>query len=413
MSLVLILGIIVLKLGCSAVFGKNLELFSDFSMIGFVPPSMTLDKLYVESKIQTFISGFPQNVSPIPVRERCVLKTFFNNAHRVGVFDVGSTGIRFLVADVDLASGEVHPVINFEYSMPFGLSDEDSLQRLAAIGVMRKIAEEHYCVSGEMDFRAVATAGFRSAGEKGKALAQEIENVTGVSFNVIDQEREGALVFLGANLEYPYADMSSVVVWDIGGGSMQITMMGESTELVMAGCEIAARTFLNEAMTQVKGGGVSTPNPMTSNEVSHSIELAKALLLGTSQNTALSPFDGEQIGLIESRIQSQDYVLGVGGVHARIVLPSIRAMIGVEGHAYTPELLLRTIQAMVDSRLGDSDIRELLDVSSDSVSSILTSLILVYATLELFDIQEVRVLNINNTQGLVAEFVEEALPLER
>ena len=68
---------------------------------------------------------------------------------------------------------------------------------------------------------------------------------------------------------------------------------------------------------------------------------------------------------------------------------------------------------MVDSRLGDSDIRALLDVSSDSVSSILTSLILVYATLELFDIQEVRVLNINNTQGLVAEFVEEAIPLER
>ena len=413
MSLVLILGIIVLKLGCTAVFGGNSELFYSSSIVDVAPPSMTLDSFYVESEIQTFISEFPKNVSHLPVREKCVSRLFFDNSYRVGVFDVGSTGIRFLVADVDLDSGEVRPAINFEYSMPFGLSDEDSLQRLAAIGVMRRIAEEHYCLSGGMDFRAVATAGFRSAGEKGKALAQEIENVTGVSFNVIDQEREGVLAFLGANLEYPKADMSSVVVWDIGGGSMQITMMGESSELVMAGCEIAARTFLNEAMAQVKGGNSLTPNPMTGDEVNESIALAKSLLQGTSQNTLLSPFDEEQMGLIEYRIQSQDYVLGVGGVHARIVLPSIRAMIGVEGHVYTPELLLRTIQAMVDSRLGDSDIRALLDVSSDSVSSILTSLILVYATLELFDIQEVRVLNINNTQGLVAEFVEEAIPLER
>ena len=367
---------------------------------------VALRREHVEREIEFFLKGY----SGVPLNDSCREcineSTLSSQMQRVGVFDVGSTGIRLMGADVDMQTGSVKPFCLFEYSLPFGLSDDDSLRRLAAIAAMRNIIESSYCSPNGIEFKAVATAGFRAAGEKGYALAQEIERVTGVEFEIIDQDREGTLAFLGANLEYPHADMSNVVVWDIGGGSMQITMMGEDSSLIMAGCEIAARTFLMETLSRVKGSAlVSTPNPLSPQEVETSIALAKDLLLGKFQDSSLKSFDEEQLGLIQTRVQSQEYVLGVGGVHARIVLPSIRAITGKDISAYTPELLFMTIQIMVECQFDDYRIKELLSVSDDSVSSILTSLILVYATLELLDIREVHVLDINNTQGLLAEYV--------
>jgi hypothetical protein len=47
----------------------------------------------------------------------------------------------------------------------------------------------------------------------------------------------------------------------------------------------------------------------------------------------------------------------------------------------------------------------LVGSSLDCVASTLTSLILVYSILELLDISCVHVLDINNTQGLVAEYM--------
>lgn len=336
------------------------------------------------------------------------LSALCHSVRRVGMFDVGSTGIRLLVADIDLVTSHINRLCSFEYSMPFGLSEEDSLARLAAIGAMKRVVEERYGSVQEIEFSAVATAGFRSAGEQGQALAKDITRITGVEFKVIDQDREGVLAFLGANLEYPRADPSRVVVWDIGGGSMQITMKQADAPLLMAGCEIAARTFLEQTLTRVKKGGQSlTPNPMSVNEAQQTFDLARALLTGTSAiPSGLMPFDAKELALLRERIRSEKYVLGIGGVHARIVLPCVRAVTGVREPRYTPESLRQTIDYMIAQEFTDEGIHQFVGSNMDNFPSTLPSLILVYTVLELLGIKHVQVLDINNTQGLVAEYVK-------
>ena len=321
----------------------------------------TLEKAVVEGQMESLLEEHAKHSDIYSLscsRRDRRLSALCYSVRRVGMFNVGSTGIRLLVADIDLLTNHVNRLCSFEYSMPFGLSEEGSLARLVAIGAMKRVVEERYGSAREIEFSAVATAGFRSAGEKGYALAEDITRITGVDFKVIDQDREGVLAFLGANLEYPRADPSRVVVWNIGGGSMQITMKQADAPLLMAGCEIAARTFLEQTLTRVKKGGQSlTPNPMSVNEAQQTFDLARALLTGTSAiPSGLMPFDAKELALLRERIRSEKYVLGIGGVHARIVLPCVRAVTGARERRYTPESLRQTIDYMIAQEFTDEGI---------------------------------------------------------
>ena len=370
----------------------------------------TLNKSAVERQIQSLSEEHTKHSDIYSLscsRRDRRLSPLCYSVRRVGMFDVGSTGIRLLVADIDLVTDHVSRLCSFEYSMPFGLSEEDSLARLATIGAIKRVVEERYGSVNEIEFCAVATAGFRTAGEKGHALADAITRTTGVAFNVIDQDREGVLSFLGAMLEHPRADPSRAVVWDIGGGSMQITMKQPDAQLLMAGCELAARTFLEQTLIHVKREGQTlTPNPMSANEVEQAIALARGLLTGTSTvESGLKPFDAEALELLRKRIRSEKYVLGIGGVHARIVLPCVRAVTGVKDPCYTPESLRQTIDCMIAQELTDEGIHQLVGSTMDCFPSTLPSLILVYTVLDLLGINHVHVLDINNTQGLIADYI--------
>ena len=328
---------------------------------------------------------------------------------RVATFDVGSTGIRVAVADICKKTGTVSVLSYFKYPMEFGVNMLNAKDRIAAVGGIKQVIE-HLFGRG-IRYEAVATAGFRAAGEYGYELAQIIEEVTQVSFTVIDQKTEGLLAFKAAQLAAQSSTAENIVVWDIGGGSMQFAAKEKESGLVMAGCKVAARTFLEEAMRFIKNDiSLETPNPMSKKEVSSALVLAGHLMAKTEKDKRFggSGFDGQVLGVIKEKISQGSRVLGVGGVHSYQVLPFVCAVLGEKRDYYTADELFDTI----DSLTGYTDeqiqfIADGFDYKLQSPSFILTSLVLVYAAMALMDIQSVKVISVDNTDGLLAMFVED------
>ena len=94
-------------------------------------------------------------------------------------------------------------------------------QRIETIKKLKQIADSHKAKK----VVAVATAAFRKA-VNAPAFAKEIEEKTGVKVMIIGQDEEGILAFKGA-LAQTSADPQETLVWDIGGGSMQLTTLTE------------------------------------------------------------------------------------------------------------------------------------------------------------------------------------------
>ena len=75
---------------------------------------------------------------------------------------------------------------------------------------------------GAEQFRAVATAAIREA-PNGKKVASRIAERAGVEVEVISEEEEGRLAFLGATKSLGHPAEGNLAVVDVGGGSTEIS----------------------------------------------------------------------------------------------------------------------------------------------------------------------------------------------
>tara|TARA_B100000965_G_C19578824_1_gene752568 strand:+ start:325 stop:1569 length:1245 start_codon:yes stop_codon:yes gene_type:complete len=337
----------------------------------------------------------------------------FENTSRVAVFDVGSTGIRVAVADIYPSSRKIDLLDYFKYPMEFGVHKGNAKDRIAAIGGLREAIETVYGGHGvQIKYEAVATAGFRAAGNYGHELACLIEFMTDVHFRVIDQEEEASLAFSAALMHHPEVRGEDVVVWDIGGGSMQFAVQSEDGGLTMAGCRVAARTFMEMVFRAIKSDiTLDSPNPIKMGESKRATALAKKLLTkGLAKDKDIA-FDSLILEPVRKRVDAGATVFGVGGVHTYLVLGFVQAILGTKNNLYTKKDLLEVIETLVEST--DDEILNLAYSSGntklDSPHSVVTSILLVYAAMDDMGIETVHVVPADNTDGLLARAIEGSL----
>ncbi|MCB1149620.1 MAG: hypothetical protein KDK48_05580, partial [Chlamydiia bacterium] len=146
--------------------------------------------------------------------------------------DIGSGSTKLRVAEVDLERNTVvKMLVNEQFTVmymrdlekpPKGeFSEAIMAEGVDAIARAKKLAMEH----GAEKVIALATAAFRKA-SNGEELVQRIQRETGVPVFIVDQALEGELAFKAA-LTQIYIPPQNLVVFDIGGGSMQLTSVGE------------------------------------------------------------------------------------------------------------------------------------------------------------------------------------------
>jgi len=144
---------------------------------------------------------------------------------RLGVLDVGSNTVHFLVVDAH-QGGRPLPVFSHKADLLLGsnldagnrLSRAHALRLLAFVGEALQIAED----MGVEELLAFATSAIRDAANGDDVLAS-VRSDTGVDISVLPGPEEARLTFLAVRRWFGWSS-GKVLMLDIGGGSLEIAV---------------------------------------------------------------------------------------------------------------------------------------------------------------------------------------------
>lgn len=200
-----------------------------------------------------------------------------------GAIDIGSGTTNLKVAKVDPKTNKIISII-FQHTIPVAyqkqleqspdqkFNQEIGEEGIRSIKLLKDMADQHQAKK----VVAIATAAFRHAAN-GQWLAEKIKQETGVEVRIIDQDEEGILGFRGALALTP-VNPQEAVVWDIGGGSMQLTTLSNDGTYLIEHGKLASIPFKNAIIQNIEGKNlqfVSSPNPMNEQQMQAAIEFAK------------------------------------------------------------------------------------------------------------------------------------------
>lgn len=296
---------------------------------------------------------------------------------------MGSGSTKAYVAQVDVCKKQIVSRVWSEQT-PIGFKDalksnhgkfsDDLIQqaRERFLSLLTRMREQK-----AQRITAVATAAFREA-ENGAEAAINILATSGVPILIVSQEEEARLGVRAA-LAVSQADEEKAAIWDIGGGSMQITYPdAHKTPRIFAG-SLASVNFKDAVISRVQKkdpGKTKSPNPLGP-AYEAATELARQRCLEKTPR-----------GLKE-RAQNLRW-LGIGGVWWH----SLRKQLG--GNIVIEEKdLAETLKAR--SKLADGDI------GGDYAATDVTNLALVLGFMRCLGIQKVEAIDASLVQGLVLE----------
>lgn len=321
------------------------------------------------------------NIRPSPVPES-------KNIELRAAMDIGSGATNMKVAKVDRNTDKIISII-FEQSIPVGYqkqleqTGDDMFTRatmdegIKAITALKEMANS-YEVKKIM---GVATAAFRQA-KNSDAFVKEIKEKVGVDVKVISQDEEGFLAFSAAISKVP-VPADKAVVWDIGGGSLQMTIQKEGNGYLVAKGGTASAPFKNMIIEKVEGkdlAQVMTPNPMSQEEMSKAIQM--------SGEIAIESINDE----VKAKLKEKDtVVLAVGTLFNY----GIRHLVDGKTEATRDEL-----EKAVDKMEGLSDAELGPYVSNIAFADVgVSNPLLVIGFMKALGIEKVSILSVNNTDG--------------
>lgn len=149
--------------------------------------------------------------------------------------DFGSGVVKIQMVEIDTEENRIVGESLLAKYIPLGLTEDvathDGLiseeMKQKAISILHGFKEEALNAAAregysEVEFTGIATAVFRKA-QNGSDLLQIFEENLGIRFQILPQEEEGKLGFLTAKALYPNTPEASLLAWDSGNGSFQMT----------------------------------------------------------------------------------------------------------------------------------------------------------------------------------------------
>ncbi|GAB4229819.1 MAG: hypothetical protein Tsb0021_07740 [Chlamydiales bacterium] len=199
--------------------------------------------------------------------------------------DIGSGTTNIKIARVNPEANKIIQYL-FEERVPVPFQKELSLspnntfgphiqeEGIKAFNYLKNIADDYQAKK----VVAIATAAFRHAANA-NTYAEEIHNKTGIDVEIISQEQEGILSFLGA-IAKSTTDPKRTIVWDIGGGSFQLTTMEKDGDFFVERGTKASIHFKNYMIEKVKEQNlqkVHSPNPLTRQQIEQGIAYGREM----------------------------------------------------------------------------------------------------------------------------------------
>ncbi|MGE0764288.1 MAG: hypothetical protein AB7N80_13485 [Bdellovibrionales bacterium] len=192
---------------------------------------------------------------------------------RRGALDIGSGATKAFAAVVDVCKKKIVETL-FDQKIPiaFGDTREHDPKNEIPLSFAQAAGKKISNLVKEMKEKrleridAVATAAFRAAAN-GPAAAAEIAKQSQITVKILSQQEEAEIGAQSALAQLPpkkTAAAKPVIVWDIGGGSMQMWSKGKDQNQVFMG-DLAAVTFKNRIIRELKNQNpaqVYSPNPL-------------------------------------------------------------------------------------------------------------------------------------------------------
>jgi exopolyphosphatase/guanosine-5'-triphosphate,3'-diphosphate pyrophosphatase len=298
-------------------------------------------------------------------------------------FDIGSSNTKMVVAKVDTCLQNMKQVLE-EKNIAVGYKDDldnsqgrfsEEIQRkgIEALQQLKKIAQKY----NPVQYMGVATSAFRKS-KNGVMLADNIKEKLDIRIQIISQRTEAILGFLGA---YPQTglDKKEILVWDIGGGSMQIVMVHDDNIFEVYEGKLGSVSMKNMIISAIQGKSykdMKSPNPMGEAVATKAINMAQYYTAIHVQKS------------IKEKAKSL-MVLGIGGVHYY----SVRKQSVMEGKTYTISDVEKALTSR--SKLTDSEI------GGKYAATDVSNLTLVLGFMKELKIERIKTLKANKAHGIL------------
>jgi exopolyphosphatase/pppGpp-phosphohydrolase len=296
-----------------------------------------------------------------------------------------------------------------------GILSEDAQTK--AIGAIKELLFEAKVNPEKTKVIGIATAWARKA-KNSLDLIERIKAETKVVIEIIDQEKEGEIAFDAAqselrillldknsflyqtdsgqkirdkiteknkkNLLFPQHIMS----WDIGGGSMQFTIINKDNKTEVFGNTMGAIPFAKLVINELQKDSQDTPNPLNAKQAKSCIKLA--------MKKAEETIDA---GFAQHMQSSDPVVFGVGPGH-KIIRRNIYKLLKVQPeNSYMQSDLAKAVLLLIN--MDDNEIADRLGIKPLEAKIVLTGMLLILGHMKYFNIDKVHTLDVNGTLGVL------------
>lgn len=312
----------------------------------------------------------------------CQLRTSSQNVcveQTVAAFDIGSGSTKLLVADRNSCTLRMTKV-HLEEQRPVGFSQDLSAQsgpksfsqttiKQADIAIQELMALASYYEPVEII--GVATQAFRQA-SNAKKLIENWNQRYQANFRIISQQEEAKLAYLGVTA---FEKDQNIVVWDIGGGSQQLSWMDENKTFHSYESAVASVTYKNELLKHLNREKV---NPLSADDV----VVAKKII---PQMMSLYQSDA-----FIKKIKQQPLVVGLGGVHGKSIREQLQLKDGQWVKRDHIERVISRQRLLTDEQIGGA-------FAQTQVSN----LILILGLMDLYGLDQYKVREMSLSHSLI------------
>lgn len=312
------------------------------------------------------------------------------NEVRAGI-DMGSGTTKIQVSEVNVCTKTLGKVL-FSQDKPIGFNEdlaESAKNQLSpaiqqqGVGTLKQLVEQARKYHPTR-ITGVATAVFRTAAN-GPEVIKLFNRQAHVSLRVISQAQEAELGFLSAKaaLNEPTIKDTDLLVWDIGGGSMQMTTYdlnnGRETAEIYQGklASVSLKDLVIEVLMNKDLKQVNSPNPVA--PLADEILRLVNFYARTHVNPAIM------------QVAKNKRVIGIGGVHGY----SIKDQLKPVNNQYSVADLQRVAKDKVN--LSDAQL------TGEYRATDVTNLLLVEGFMQALNISTVTLVKANLIQGILLQ----------
>lgn len=320
--------------------------------------------------MKNYLLIITMSLSYYSLGQRCVL-------NRAGL-DIGSGATKLKIAQVDSCKNKVLEILlDKSFAVEYKSDLKKSKDNAFSKSILSKGEESFKSIQNLMkeykvsEVKAVATSAFRTSNNSKQVV--DIAKKYGINVSIITQKEEALLGYKAAR---SLSGSNNYIVWDIGGGSMQMVYKLNTKELIYEG-HLASVPFREYILKEVQKTTKVSPNPISIQVMAKSLKYAQKYALKDLSEGFKALYRRKSID-----------VVGIGGVHSKAILKAM----GRDKY-YTKSQLKKFLEKQ--RQLNDQEL------GGKYASTSVSNLILVLGFMNALNINKVITGNINLSDGLL------------